>query len=414
MRRVLINNKEFLWNTLGQMVQMFGAIILMKLLAMYLTKGEYGKLALINSLLALFMILPFNSIIHGIYRYVAEHMNSKKFADFFSINIFMLSMIFIGIYAVIWFVLLFFDFELKQYFHLVSLLVLSEIYKTMLKSIENARRYRKKIAVSSLFEFVSKIIFVIIIHQLGVVSLQNILWILIFGNILSILGLMYKNWKNITFPSFDKYHQVFIPIVVFGTPLIFSQLFGWVRDMSNRWFLEAYIDSESVAVFTLMATIAAIIPNGFNSLIGSYLVPIIYQKEQSDEGYTQKLLKRIIPKLILGAFVFGMGIYFFKDFIVILFSDEKYVEYSWMLAPMFLVFSLYVISMIASYEIYSKKKTKLLLYPAVFSALIAASSAFLLIQSYGIKGALTSYLLTYSSYVAVVFYIVFYRKVLND
>jgi O-antigen/teichoic acid export membrane protein len=409
-----LKNKEFLWNTFGQLIQMIGAIVIMKLLAMYLSKGEYGKLALINSLLALFMILPFNSIIHGIYRYVVEYMESKKFSEFFSINFSMLSVIFIGIYVMLWLSLQFFDFELKEYFYIISILVLSEVFKTMMKTIENARRYRKKVALSSLLEFMSKILLIIIFYQVNVISLQSILLILIIGNVLSIFGLMFNNLKIFCIPTIENYNKIFIPIVLFGIPLIFSQMFGWFRDMSNRWFLEIYVDSESVAAFALMATIASIVPNGFNSLIGSYLVPIIYQKEHSDTGYTEKLLKRIIPKLIFGSLLMGIGVYMFKDFIVILFSDEKYVEHSWMLPPMFVVSSFYVISMIASYKIYSKKKTKLLLYPAVLSAIVAFSSGYILIQKYGLDGAFISYLITYACYALAVFYIVFYKKVLHD
>lgn len=409
-----LKNKEFLWNTFGQLIQMIGAIIIVKLLAMYLTKGQYGKFALINSLIALFMILPFNAIIHGIYRYVTEYMGSKRFSEFFSINIFMLSIIFIGIYIAIGLTLQFYDFELKQYFHLISLLILTEIYKTILRTIENARRYRKKIALTSFLEFASKIFLILALSWMGTLSLENILIILIVGNLISILGLMFQNWRNFDIPSVNNYYKIFIPVVIFGLPLIFTQLFGWVRDMSNRWFLEIYVDSESVAVFALLTTIAAIIPNGFNSLIGSYLIPIIYQKEHSELGYTQQILKRIIPTLILGTLIISIFVYIMRDFIVLFFADEKYVSYSWMLPPMFIVFSFYIISMIASYEIYSRKKTKLLLYPAIISAIIAFSSGFFLIKIYGIDGAFVSYLLTYTSYAFAVFYIVFYKKVTYD
>ncbi len=406
-----LKNKEFFWNTFGQLVQMVGAIVIMKLLAIYLAKGEYGKFALINSLVALFMILPFNAIIHGIYRYVAEYMDTKRFSKFFSINIFMVSIIFIGAYIAICFALQFFDFELKQYFLLVSLLVLSEIYKTMLKYIENARRYRKKIAFSSLLEFASKIILIVSLAWLEVISVENILIVLIIGNTISILVLMYRNWIHLHIPLFDNYYKIFIPIVVFGIPLIFSQLFGWARDMSGRWFLEIYVDSESVAIFALMATIAAIIPSGLNSFIGSYLVPILYQKEHSDKGYTKKILKKIIPQLLFGVVFVTIIIYFLRDFIVLILTDKKYVDYSWMLTPMFFTFSLYVISMIASYEIYSQKKTKLLIFPAFVAALVAIVSGYLLTIRFGLAGAFTSYLITYTSYAFVMFYIVFFKKV---
>lgn len=76
-------NPEFLWNTFAQVIQMIGALLIIKLLSVYLSKGEFGIYVLLNSILALFMILPFNAIIHGVARHVHEYNTTSKYKDFF-------------------------------------------------------------------------------------------------------------------------------------------------------------------------------------------------------------------------------------------------------------------------------------------------------------------------------------------
>ncbi|MBU1674123.1 oligosaccharide flippase family protein [Patescibacteria group bacterium] len=404
-----MQKKEFLWNLLAQITQMFGALLMVKLMSMYLTKGDYGKYALINSLVALFMILPFNAMIHGIMRYVSEYQNRETYKDFFTVNIVVLTLIFFVIYIFLWIMSQFIDFRLGQYFHYISLLVLSEVYKTVLKSIENANRERKKIAISALFEFSIKLIILIVLANLAIASIPNILMLIIVGNIIAIFVLMFNNYKNIRKIPTTSF-KIFSPILLFSLPLIFSQLFGWVRDMSGRWFLEYFTSSEDIAIFAIMSTLAAIIPSAANSLISSYLVPILYQKEHTSNGYTKNIINKLMPILLISTFITAFMMYMIQDCFVLFFSDEKYILYAWMLPYMYVAFSLYTVSIIASYEMYSRMMTKLLIYPAIISSFVTVVSGLFLTSSLGLQGAFIGYMLTYIVYASIIFYIVFFKK----
>jgi len=404
-----LKNPEFLWNTLAQIIQMIGAIFIIKLLAMYLTKGEYGIYVLLNSILALFMILPFNAISHGITRHVAKYINTSNYKNFFSISFLSQVIIFFLILVISIISVNFIDFELKPYINLLFILALTEIIKTTLRSIENANRKRKKIAISSFFEFTAKIFVIYLCQNFQLISIENILIIIIVGNLLSIIILMTNNYSNIKFNISSESITILVPIILFSTPLIFSQLFGWVRDMSSRWILQSSLDNESVAVFALIATLAAIIPNGIYSLLGSYILPILYQNEEKNKGYTRNMMFYLIPKLFLGTIIIFIPIYYLQEFIIELLADKKYIEYSWMLPYMYLVFSVYIISMVASYDIYVKKQTKILIYPSILSAIIAVVSGVYFINTYDLMGAMISYSLTYLSYSISIFYLVFIK-----
>jgi hypothetical protein len=48
----------------------------------------------------------------------------------------------------------------------------------------------------------------------------------------------------------------------FSYPLLIWAVFGWLRDIANRWYLDYSLDKESVTLFAMMSSIALIPPAG--------------------------------------------------------------------------------------------------------------------------------------------------------
>jgi O-antigen/teichoic acid export membrane protein len=109
-------------------------------------------------------------------------------------------------------------------------------------------------------------------------------------------------------------------------------------------------------------------------------------------------------------------VYLFKDFIVVLLTDDKYLSVSWILPWMFLAYSLYVLSMISTYELFAHNQTKKLILSSILPGIIAFLGGYFLIKDYGIEGALYNYMLTYISYALFTFYAVskYWRKSDNN
>ena len=195
-------------------------------------------------------------------------------------------------------------------------------------------------------------------------------------------------------------------VIYYSLPLIIWAPFGWIREMSYRWYLEYFHGAEQVAIFSMMATISMIAPLALQNLIGGYIIPIAYRKEDKSPGSVKGYLKLLLP-IVLLIFIFSTIITaIFSKEIIVLISDERYLVGSHMLPWMFGVYSLYVLSMISTMEIFAQKRVILLLYPNLLAGIVSIVSGFFLIKNFAVEGAMYSYLLTFITYSFFVFYVV--------
>lgn len=408
--KLLSTNREFYWTILFQLTTLVGGILLMKLLAVSLSKTDYGFYALITSIVSFILMMPFTALLQGIGRYISIYQKKGQY------RIFLSSVFFLILFCIIVYLLLASLFgtvytlseEWDDKFVFIVILVISEVLKVLFKTINNANRARKNIAISVFIEFCLKISIILIVYRVTSVDIIEVLIALIIANIISVVIMYSKNKKDISLSAVTKkYFKVHVSrIWIFSYPLMIWAIFGWFRDMSNRWYLDYFLDKEQVALFSMMGSLALVAPVALQGVIGSFFVPIIYQKENTQKGYARNFLKILLPILAI-FFIFSFIIVFFtKDLIVILLTDEKYLSISWMLPWMFLTYSFYVFAMISTYELFAHNQTKKLIMSSVLPGVIAFVGGYFLIKNYGIEGALINYILTYSSYALLTLYIV--------
>ena len=398
----LITNKELYWTILFQLSSLVGGVVLMKLLAVTLTAAEYGLYAIITSIVAFVLMMPFTALLQGVGRYISIYQKKGQEGGFvtsvvFLMQIFVVAYILLGGLLYLWYPL---DKEWSQNFFLILFLAISEVFKITFRVINNANRERKNIAISVFAEFSSKIVLIFVIYMNTTTTISNVLIVLLLANVLSTIIMFTKNKNNICKVNFNKKKFIIHTqrIFTFSYPLIIWGVFGWLRDMSNRWYLDYFLEKEDVALFAMMGSLALIAPLALQGIIGSFFIPIIYQKENDKEGVAERFLKLVIPILATVFFIGFIILYFIKDFIVVLFTDEKYLTISWMLPWMFLAYSFYVLSMIATYELLSDKQTKKLIASSITPGVIALLGGYYFIKNNGLEGALYNYMLTYLSY----------------
>jgi O-antigen/teichoic acid export membrane protein len=404
----LIRHKEFLWTLFFQLTSLLGGILLMKLLAVSFSKTEYGFYVIITSIVAFVLMMPFSALLQGVGRYISIYQKKDQEASFLS-SVFILFFVFVVLYIVFGF--LFYSFyplsiEWNDKFIAVLIYTVSEVFKVLFRTINNSIRERKNIAISAFVEAFIKVFFVYITYIYSDVSIIGVLLVLITANIMSVIIMYGKHRNKISISTISvKHFYVHVQrIWIFSYPLLIWAIFGWLRDMSNRWYLDHFLNKESVALFTMMGSLALIAPVALQGVIGGFCMPIIYQKENDKIGFAQKFLTILLPILAVLFFIGFVIVYFAKDFIVTLFADDKYLLISWMLPWMFVTYSLYVIAMISTYEIFAHNQTKKLIFSSVLPGVIAFIGGYFLIKNYGINGALYNYILTYVSYALLTAY----------
>ena len=409
MIKKIISNIELRWTILYQISILVGGVALIKLLAVTLTTEQYGYYALITSISAFILMMPFTAFMQGISRYISIYDKKNKYNHFYSTIVFAFIFI-ITIYLFISYLfsgLLTSDWQ--SIYIYITFFIVSEIFKVLFYTINNANRQRKNVAISSLLEFSIKLGIVYFLAYTYGLDITFVLIALAIANLVSILILGFRGKGKVSFKYLNiKESKIyFYRIWLFSYPLLIWAVFGWLRDMSNRWYLDYFLDKDSVALFAMMSSIALITPVALQGLIGSFIIPILYQKENTRKGYTRKFLKIMLPLVSIVFVVAFVITYFYKDFIIMMIADEKYLEISWMLPWMFLIYCIYVLSMMSTYELFAHKQTKRLILSSIVPGIISLICGYFLIKDYGINGALVNYAITYGSYSLFTFFVVF-------
>jgi len=410
MIKKILTNKELYWTFLYQFLTLIGGIVLIKLLATTLSKETYGYYALIMSIVAFIVMMPFSALMQGVSRYISIYKDKNRYTNFLK-TVFLLHVALIFIYLLVSIVyksIFSLSVEWEGIYYFIVLFAITEIIKILFRTINNTNRERKNLSFSIFTEFGLKIILLYIVSKYSKISINEVLIIFIIANTLSIISMLFKNKQifNMNYVDIKEMKIYVYRIWIFSYPLVIWALFGWLRDMSNRWYLDYFLDKEQVALFAMMGSIAMIAPTALSGLIGGFIMPIIYQKENKEKGYARRFLFKLLPS-VLGVFLLSFIVtYIFKNEIIMIIADKKYLEIAWMLPWMFLVFCMYSLSMMATYELFAHKQTKRLLYSSILPGIISIVFGYIFIKYYGISGALYNYIITYLSYAILTFIVV--------
>lgn len=402
MIKKILKNKELRLVAFSQMIQLFGGVVLVKLLAVLLTKSDYGYYSLALSIFTLVSIMPFTAFDQGVARYISVYKEKHTLKKYY-INIFV---IYISILLV--YLILFYStrnlFNLSnEWFNIsgiLSIFIITEIFKTTIFSIETASRDRKLVTFQKLFEYCGKIALIYIVYKYFQLDIKSLFFVYSIININIIVYSLIKNKDNIEFSSINKKNITALSrdILLFSYPLLTWALFGWFQNMSNRWLLNAFLNESIVAEFSMLSSMALLPPNAILGIVNGFIIPIIYERENTERGYARKTLNVLLPVVGL---IYGCMIIFtfiFNKQIILILADAKYIKNAWMLPYMLISGCIFTLSMMSTYEIFAHKKTKKLILPNIIPGISSMLFGYFAIKYYGLMGALVNFMLTYIIY----------------
>ncbi len=209
---------------------------------------------------------------------------------------------------------------------LIIFIALNDITESYLTSI-------KKIFVSSLFSFVSKCSWIIILLILFLsksvhlsISLNSVFIIWLIGTIGSLFLAVY--YLRFEFIYFLKNKLKFdLPILKttlkFSLPLVFVISFNWIIEVSDRYLINYYLGKKEVAIYSIAYGLVTILIS----------VPIIFQKviqpyfsEKWNLGEDASIFFNIMLKysliIVLPAIV---GMFVLRNELILLLSGKEYL-----------------------------------------------------------------------------------------
>ena len=403
MIKKILKNREFLWVIFSQIVQLLGAVLFTKIVTLYLTKENFGYYSLAMSLVAIVTMLPFAAFNEGIGRFLSIYKDEGRLAVMLSNIIVVYSLFLIPYIILSYFAYFHISEKWKDLLLVLNLFIVFEIFKRTLRKIENNDRDRKFVAKTTILESITKIFLAFFLVINSVFNIKTLLIILIISNFIVLIWnyLKRKNYFKFIFINRENRSELFKRLTSFSWPLLVWSIFGWLLTMANRWLLDYFLDKEAVAEFSLTSSIALLPSTAIAGILGAYLLPIIYQKTNTDIYYAWKIIKKTVFYQIIFYSILVFVFSIFGSLIIKILSSENYLNASWMLPYLITGSGFFAIGQVLTYEIFAVKETKRLLKSTIFPGIWSIFAGYFLIKNFGIEGAIINFISTYLIYLGL-------------
>lgn len=214
----------------------------------------------------------------------------------------------------------------------------------------------------------------------------------------AICGIILSYVYSREYYSFIFKFSIFRSLFKFSLPLIFSTIMVYAMLYVDRIMINSYLSLEDVGLYGMafrFASVTSLLTAG----IQTALTPLIYNNYQNAE--TPITIAKLFNYFILASVVFVSFLFLFSKEIILLFSNENYLQ-SYTVIP-WLAISI-IFSGIINFApgIFIAKKTKYILYINIFAFILNIGLNLILIQTYGLLGA--AYSTAISSFIYFLFY----------
>lgn len=400
------------------LIEKIGGFIIIPILTVALTSKEYGSLMLAVSYASVIMLFVYNGLHSALFRWYSMWQESfdKKIYEkyiFYIVNIIsffvilLLSFIQTQIYNLD--EILKIDFWLLLATLIVSMMILAFKLRSTVWIIEN------KAYLNVIFIFFKTILLVVgvyfFINIYPYAITRPIIEIIVVGSLSLYLIYSYVfKYPSLSSVKYSEIKPVLKESLVYGWGLQISQIAFWVITSSDRIMLANLTNNEFVAYYSILMigmTVMFIVV-AFNNSFSAY-----YNKMISENLSMKEINKYIFTYLLYGflvVLVYKLFLFYFSDNIVLILSTKEYLvvsKYMYLTSDIVLLYFSYLLF---SRYLHAYKMIKIVIFITLFSAMLNVGLNYILIQKYGVLGALVGSILAYLS-MAIVSFIFMYRKI---
>jgi O-antigen/teichoic acid export membrane protein len=281
-------SNQILSYALGNVINAAVPFLLLPVLTIYLTPGDFGILSLVQMLMAL--SLPFILMnIHGLFLIEYSRMSEDDFTEFISTMIWIPIMGFFGLELIFWL----FKHQISGLFKLplkwvmwVPFLAVMQSIPTMIPVIYQAKmqpiRYGAYKIGLTIVNIVMSLALIISLKAGWEGRMYGILYSHI---IFTILGLWLLKNSNLLKLKFSRLHL--LNSLRFGVPLLPHALSGTLMTMADRLFLANLLSTKEVGIYSVAFQVGSVMSLAATSINQAW-VPHLYATLNGDPSLRVK------------------------------------------------------------------------------------------------------------------------------
>jgi O-antigen/teichoic acid export membrane protein len=394
--------KDFLKDLVGylpaKVVPGILGFVLIPVMTRLFDPGEYGQYVIVATTLSVLNIVAFDWIGPSITRFYAEYQRAKSLRVFNG-TVIRLSLASIVAVSIVSYLLLFIfkghlTNSLYHYLHIgLVILPLSIAFNTMAYMLYVKRQVKlySLLIVWRQSGCILLGVLIVTILNLGVVGL---LWGIAIGIGITLPFLARLTFKQIGIKDYSK--KLCRDIIMYGSPLIVTNLAAWILTLSDRYIIEHFRGSQEVGLYAISYTLADNSVNLIGSLVALASAPIViglWETQGIDD--TRLFIHDMTKYYIILALPAAMGLSVLSEILVRLLTTSAFHR-GYVIMPM-VAASVFLYGLQRSFQLglLFHKKTRLIMYILLSSGILNVLLNIMLIPKYGFIAAGYSVLISY-------------------
>jgi len=395
---------EAFWVFIGQFGIAAGVLLGVKLLTYVLDPVEFGRLTLANTIVLLIGVNLFGPLGHGFMRFWSISRERNCVKEFLESANFLAKVLAAIITAL---GLLLFVFSCfpgsSHWLPVISLAILVGVmtgFFGLRLAVFLAARKRKTVALVNSGTAFLKPLMAVLFVLVMIRSAQYALWgylVAVFA-VMCIVEALYRRLPGSGIQSrvpptasVREIHGLSREILSFSWPFCAWGMVVWIHQSCDKWAVLAFHGADAVGEFSVTALLAfypLVFASGF--LINLFM-PIAY--ERAGDLYSHQAVRSAhrclllmtgcyIVSAVLLIIIFGI----FNKILVVLISNPKYIEFSYLLPGLAVSWALFYLGETLTGFGLIAKNPKIYILPKFVSGTIAAAGAFYLSSKIGVPG----------------------------
>ena len=393
---------EAIWVLSGQVGVAIGGLLSIKIFTHLLDPYEYGRFSIANTVVLLVSGNIFGPLGQGLMRYWAIVQDRRALSDYVRVSgrylrrFIYVSALLAGLSGMTLAIL-----HRQDWTAIIALSILSGAFfgwMSVRLSIMMADRKRKHVSVINVLTAFAKpstagILAIYLFRRADVVVLG---FLLVACASAWVAELYYRRTteqrrvqlKASDTPADDHWGRA---ILDFSKPFFIWGGFAWAHQSCDRWALLTFQGADTVGAYSVIAQLA-FYPLVFGSgFLGNFFIPIAYQRaggleSETTIGSANRVLTAMVLLYVAGAFLLILVFYLFHPQLVLMISNEKYAQYSYLLPLLTAAWSLYYFGQMLSGFGMLINKPSLYIRPILVSGVLATLLTFVLASEFSVVG----------------------------
>lgn len=284
MTRIKRLGEEVSWVVAGQVANVIGALVLVRVLTEYLVPAQYGQLALVLTLALLVNQVGLGGVTAGVMRHYSIAAENQDLGAYLHATSYMLAYATAAVVALS--LMLMASLYWLGYSQWIGLAVAALVFSVLsgfngvLSAILNAARQRAVVACHSGLDALLKILLAVgAVFWLGTTSTAIVVGYACSSLLITISQLFFlrRTIPERHAPILNRQHWV-QQIWAYSFPFTIFGAFTWLQQVTDRWALQAFATSSDVGQYAVLFQLGYTPIALIAGMAMSFMAPIVYQR----------------------------------------------------------------------------------------------------------------------------------------